>query len=380
MSPDPSSAVESGAVYVFVRQNGSWTQQEMLKPSPPNRLEYFGTSLAISGDTVVVGAPSNDALGVTTLPATSRGAAYVFVRSGGAWRQQAKLVPKALHSDDFFGIEVAIQGDTILVGAPFDDEGGSHSGAIYEFTRNAETWTEGRKLKAAAPVEGGTFGLSIEIDAQTFITGAALDPTGGMAAGSAYVFVRNAGAWEEQQRLTMPKPVSRATFGWRVELSGDIAVVSAPRAELVRDSSPPGEVYVFERSAGRWSQTQQLTAAYPRDSDTFGSGLELSPTLLVIGSSGDASGSRGAAGDPARADAPRSGATYIYAKQDNKWVPTAYLKADNADAGDLFGVTVALAGGTLAVAAPFEASSANGTDGDANSNSAPRSGAVYIFQ
>lgn len=123
-----------------------------------------------------------------------------------------------------------------------------------------------------------------------------------------------------------------------------------------------------------------LTAAYPRAADAFGSGVALSQSALVVGANGDASGSRGAGGDPIRSDALRSGATVVYAKQSGKWVPTAFLKADNAEAGDIFGQSVALSEDALVIGAPFEASAAEGIDGDQSSNGAPRSGAVYVYR
>lgn len=375
--PDTSNAVETGAVYVYTPQNDSWVEQGFLKADPPVTLEYFGSSVAISGDVIVVGAPSTDPLGVTTLPANGYGSVYVFVRSNGVWTQQQKLRPKNGPTGDFFGIDVAISGDTILVGAAFDDEGGSHSGAVYEFRRGANGWEEKAKIKSKSPTQGSILGADIALNGDTFIAGAPLEAN---RAGAAYVFVRNGTGWEEQQRLQMPSPVENATFGWTVALLGDTAIIAAPRVDLVRETSPPGEVYVFERSASKWKNTQLMRATYSRDGDVFGSAVALSPLGLAIGANGDASGSRGANGDPSRSDASRSGAVTLYEKQGEKWALSAYLKADNADSGDLFGLRVAYGTDTLAITAGFEGSAASGVGADANSNDAYHSGALYIFK
>jgi hypothetical protein len=185
--------------------------------------------------------------------------------------------------------------------------------------------------------------------------------------------------WQEQQRVQAAQPAAGATFGWAPLLRGDTAIISAGHVDLI-NATTPGEVYVFDRIAGRWEQSARLMSASPRQSDLYGSGVAFDGTNLIVGGNGDSSGSRGTGGDPTRNDAYQSGAVHVYAKQGNTWELTAYLKAANTDKGDGFGQVVALANETIWVSAPFEAGEARGVNGDANTNGAASAGAIYTFR
>jgi hypothetical protein len=336
--------------------------------------------LALSGDTFVVGAPANDPYQYDLLPGSRVGAAYVFVRQNGVWTQQARLVPRASSPSDLFGFRVAIQGDTILVGAPSESSGATRSGAVYEWKRSNGTWSEGQRIKPATPIANSMFGWALAIDGDDLLVGASQDSTGAATAGSAYIFNRRDGSWQEQQRLRAPEPAAEATFGWQVALLGDTAVVTAAHVKLL-STTGPGEAFIFTRTGNEWTLAQKLTAPYPGASDLFGSGLALSATALVIGANGDDSGARGAGGDPARDDSYQAGAVYVYAKLDGKtWTQTAYLKPDNTDANDAFGQQVAATDDMIVVGAPFESSAARGINGDDDSNGASKSGAVYVYR
>ncbi|MDQ3623880.1 MAG: hypothetical protein M3463_15555 [Verrucomicrobiota bacterium] len=172
----------------------------------------FGVSVAISGDTVVVGANGNDDAGA------SSGSAYVFVRSGATWTQQQKLTASDAASGDFFGISVAISDATILAGASGDDDAGIDSGSVYVFGRSGATWSQQQKLGAsdAAPVD--EFGRFVAIDADLAVIGAPLDDDGGSSSGSAYVFVRSGGGdtapdWEITGPLTVDLRAERSGGG-----------------------------------------------------------------------------------------------------------------------------------------------------------------------
>jgi hypothetical protein len=372
-------AMDSGAAYVFVRRDGAWVQEGYLKTDAPAAGEYLGTVVAVSGDTVVVGAPHHNPLRYNLIPVMTAGAAYVFKRQAGVWKQEAKLVPATSAVGDLFGMRVALDGDTAFVGAPFDSSGGNHSGAVYVFQRSAGIWTLKQTLKPAAPIASSLFGFSLTIAGDTAIIGATEDPSSADKAGSAYFFERRAGMWQEQQRVQAAKPMAGATFGWANALTGDTAVITAGHVDLISDTTP-GEAYVFERTAGRWEQSAVLMAAAPRMNDLYGSGLAFDGTTLVIGGNGDSSGARGAGGDPTRSDAYQSGAVHVYSRQGKAWELSAYLKAANTDKGDGFGQVVALAKDTIWVGAPFEAGEANGVNGDASTNGAPASGAIYTFR
>ncbi len=231
------SAANSGAVYVFVRSAGVWTQQAYLKPAAVGTTQAgdnFGYSVAVSGDTVVVGAVYEDSstTGVNSTPNDSggivfnSGAAYVFVRSAGVWTQQAYLKPAAVgttQADDRFGRSVAVSGDTVVVGADSEDssttgvnstpnESAADSGAAYVFVRSAGVWTQQAYLKPAAvgtTQAGDGFGISVAVSGDTVVVGADSEDSsttgvnstpneGAPASGAAYVFVRSGTAWSQQ--------------------------------------------------------------------------------------------------------------------------------------------------------------------------------------
>ena len=213
-----NSALSSGAAYVFVRSGGVWSQQAYLKASNSEAFDQFGISVAVSGDTVVVGASSEDsnATGVNgdqaDNSANAYGAAYVFVRSGGVWSQQAYLKASNSGANDQFGISVAVSSDTVVVGGYFEDSNATgvngnqadnsalSSGAAYVFVRSGGVWSQQAYLKASNSGAGDQFGWSVAVSGDTVAVGAYLEASsatgvnGNQAdnsaadAGGAYVF------------------------------------------------------------------------------------------------------------------------------------------------------------------------------------------------
>ena len=174
----------------------SWSEQQKLVANDGAEEDDFGFSMVLSGDTLVVGASydSND-------NGSNSGSAYVFVPSGTTWTQQQKLVASDGAANDDFGISVALSGDTLVVGAALDDDNGSTSGSVYVFVRSGTTWTQQQKLVASDGVAYDEFGGSVTLDGDTLVVGAALDDDNGSASGSVYVFVRSGTSWSLQQKL-----------------------------------------------------------------------------------------------------------------------------------------------------------------------------------
>jgi hypothetical protein len=373
-----NAAADSGAAYVFVNKAGSWVQQAYLKGGDsPSESDFFGTGVAISGDTIVVGAMRGNLF--NPLDVSNRnGTAYVFVRNGEVWSQQAQLTAKDAAPADIFGFSVAIQKDTVVIGAPEESSVASQSGAAYIFTRSGTSWMQTGKVKAKTPVEASLFGCAVALDKDTLVVGAQHDPTVAPHGGSASVFVRQGSTWTEQQHLSATKPSAQGSFGYSVALRGDTIAVGSPRADIV--ASPSGEVYVFDRVGQAWTLSATLAATVPRESDFFGSRVALSDSALLIGANGDASGARGVGGDPTRTDGVNSGAAYLYARQGKMWIPSAYIKSANSDPGDDFGYYVALSDQMVVISALYEDSGANGSDGDPADNSASTSGAIYVYR
>ena len=155
---------------MFVRSGGAWTQQAKLTASDAAADDRFGISVAVAGDTAVVGAFLDD-----TLAGTDAGSAYVFVRSGGAWTQQAKLTASDAAADDPFGDSVAVAGDTAVVGALDDTLAGTDAGSAYVFVRSGGAWTQQAKLTASDAAADDQFGYSVAVAGDTAVVGAYFD-------------------------------------------------------------------------------------------------------------------------------------------------------------------------------------------------------------
>ncbi|MSQ08671.1 MAG: hypothetical protein EXR44_05165, partial [Dehalococcoidia bacterium] len=203
----------------------TWTQQQKLTASDGAANDFFGYSVAVSGDTAVVGAWGDD---------SAKGSAYVFTRSGSTWTQQQKLTASDGAAIDYFGYSVAVSGDTAVVGAYGDD---SYKGSAYVFTRSGSTWTQQQKLTASDGAANDYFGGSVAVSGDTAVVGAYGDDS---EKGSAYVFTRSGSTWTQQQKLTASDGAANDFFGWSVAVSGDTAVVGARS-----DDSSKGSAYMF---------------------------------------------------------------------------------------------------------------------------------------
>ena len=372
-------ASESGAAYVFVRREGTWSQQAYLKANDAARGDYFGTSVAIAGDTILVGAVRDNALLSSNLN-SAPGVVYVFTRSGDTWTQSDRLTGTSGETADLFGWMLAIENETIVIGAP---RNGSH-GAAYVFARNGGKWLEQQKLDGKNLATNAMFGSAVSVSGDTIVVGAQDDDVDGTdAAGSASVFERRAGAWVETERLLPSMPVQRGSFGYSVGVQADTVMVGAPRIESIVTPFPrvsAGEVYVFDRTATGWQQQERvLKAMVPRMNDSFGSSISMRPNAALIGSCGDASGDDGVGADASRRDAEFSGAAYLYAREGQAWRPSVYLKPKNPDTNDMFGFGAGLSDEVAVVGAIWEAGSSREINGDPN-NGSNMSGALYVFR
>ncbi len=237
-SDDIGANVNQGSVHVFVRNGNSWSPQQKLTANGGAALDRFGTALALSGDTLAVSAPYANA---------SRGTVYLFTRSGATWTPQQKLTANDGAANDNFGRAVALSGDTAVVSAPFDAIGtNENQGAVYVFTRSGTTWTpQLPKLTASGGAAGDLFGISVALSGDTLVVGAAGDDIGGIAnQGAAYVFARNGTGWSQQRHLFAEDGVANDGFGGAVALSGDTVVVGASSDDSGA-SADQGSAYVF---------------------------------------------------------------------------------------------------------------------------------------
>lgn len=415
-----NSALDSGAVYVFVREAGVWRQQAYLKASNTGIKDHFGQSVAISGDTLVVGAEDEDsnATGVNGDQendlAEDSGAAYVFTRTAGEWSQQAYLKASNAEFKDTFGWSVAISGDTLVVGATQEgsnatgvngdqtDNSAWDSGAAYVFIREDGVWRQQAYLKASNTEIQDRFGESVAISGDTLAVGAEGEDSNATGvngdqennlaeneAGAVFVFTRTDGEWSQQAYLKASNTDPEDEFGHSVAISGDLLVVGAhgedSNATGVNGDQEnnlfegSGAVYVFGREGSIWSQHAYVKASNSDQGDVFGNSVAVSRGLLLVGARREESNATGVDGDQDNNFSPDAGAAYVFTLATGFWNQQAYLKASNAEARDNFGNWVAISGDTLVVAARYEDSNATGVDGDQSNNLAGYSGAVYVF-
>ena len=331
----PGDDAWKGAAYVFARQASNWMQQRKTAAADGAANDYFGEAVAISGDTLVVGALGDD---------SRKGSAYILARNwGGAdnWGQVKKLTASDGAADDWFGFTVAISGDTVVVGARGND---SYKGAAYVFARNwggADNWGQVKKLTAIGSVANDYFGWSVAISGDTIVVGAYGDDG---CRGAAYVFARNQGGannWGQVRTLVAADGAVWDCFGMSVAISGDAIVVGA----YMMDDSVKGAAYVFARNQGGadlWGQVQKLTASDGDAQDRFGYSVAISGDTVVVGAPGN-DGHRGAA--------------YVFARNQSgadQWGQVQKLTADDGMAFDGFGDAVAISDDTVLVGASDE--------------------------
>ena len=369
---------DAGAAYVYERTvAGTWTEVAVLRASNAGAGDLFGTSVGVSGTRIVVGAVAEDGVGDEV---GASGAAYVFERQpGGSWGQVALLRAAAPEAGDNFGAGVAASGDRIVVGAPFDDGASDQdfgTGAVYVFERSPRGWpaTETVLLRASNAEAFDGFGTSVAISGDRLVVGAPFEDgpvneTPG--SGAAYVFERSSGgAWPERALLRasnreFPDLAGNDAFGTSVALSGDRLVAGAPAEDGPNNTmTGAGAAYVFDRTAQGWpaTETDLLRASDAEVNAFFGTSVSLDAARIAVGARFQDGGNQALRG---------AGRAYAFEKPPAAgWGEVATLSASNAGSDDGLGVGVAIGGVWALAGAPVE---------DGPNNTAPTSGAVYAF-
>ena len=279
---DTPAGPDAGSVYVYVRSGTTWNLQQKVLASDGAAFDSFGTSVSVSGDTLVAGAPVADTAG-----GVDAGAAYVFLRSGSTWTQQQKLLPPDGEPDLDFGFSASLSFDTVMIGAPSDDTAaGLNTGSAYVFVRSGASWALQQKLLAPDAAEGDDFGFAVSLSADTALVGAFADDTAALDTGSAYVFVRSGATWSQQQKLLASDAAAGDFFGVAVAVSGEGAVVGAGRHDAPAGVDA-GAGYVFARTGATWTEQGTLAAPDPAAGDGFGSSVSLSGDTVAAGAPGD---------------------------------------------------------------------------------------------
>jgi len=320
-----------GNAYIFTRDGTDWVQQAELSASDPTLGKNFGDSVAINGDTAIIGAPGDNQW---------TGAAYIFTRTGTTWTQQAKLTAGDGAVEDEFGFSVALSGDTAAVGASY--AGNGWTGQAYVFTRSGTTWTEQTELLASDGEPEDQFGWSVSVSGNTVVVGSVYDDG---RTGSAYVYTRTGTTWTEQQRLTASDAALEDAFGASVSIDGNTTVVGAGWKDTFM-----GAAYIYTRSGTTWTQQAKINASDGGNGDEFGTAVSISGDKVVVG---------------ARFVSMWTGAAYIFSRTGTTWTQEARINASDGAYFDQFAWSVGIDHNYVICGAPNDPK--------------PNVGSAYIF-
>ena len=344
---DDENGLGAGSAFVFIRTGTTWTQQAKLLPPDGGQGYNFGYSVSLSGDTALIGEPYDAQNGCNA------GSAYVFIRTGTTWIQQAKILPSDGAAGDNFGNAVSLEGDTALIGSLSDDDNGFISGSAYVFTRTGTTWTQQTKILAADGAPYTRFGCAVSLDGDTALIGAYWGDGAEIDSGSSYVFIRNGTTWVQEAKLLASDGAVDDLFGFAVSLDGDTALVGAYADD---DSGAySGSAYVFTRTGTTWEQRYKLLASDGATFDFFGYSVALLGTTAFIGAMQNIGNGQ------------YSGSTYVFNRTLETWMQQAKLVASDGGPGDCFGCSVSLDSHTALIGAFWD---------DDNGND---SGSAYVF-
>ncbi len=337
---DSTTASQAGAAFVYVLSGTTWTQQAKLLASDGAASDRFGYSVAISEDTIVVGAPDDDA------GFSNAGSAYVFVRNGTTWTQQQRLTANDGTADDEFGNAVAAAGEVIVVGAHFADlPSNSAAGSAYRFVRSGTVWTQTQKLiPVGGVVLGDSFGESLAISGNKLAVGSSTADVPATSAGSVYVYSDSTGAYLLEQKVSISSGNNGDFFGCSVAIEGNTFIGGAREHAPFVGQTAYGAAYVFEFNGATWTQQAKLTAPDGGAFDRFGWSVAISNNVVAVGAREDDT-----------VVGPDAGSVYIYTRSGTTWGYQQKLAPSDTFNGDRFGSSVALSFGTLLVGAAEKA-------------------------
>ncbi len=387
---DPSNLADvsrpsSGAAHIYVRQNGAWVYEDSLKaPNAEGTTlgvdgDLFGYSVAISGDYAVVGAPFEDSgsANQTDNSVSNAGAVYVFRRNGSAWVFDQYFKPAIPKVDGFFGWAVAIDGDTIAIGAYRQDDSFTGGGQVYVYRLVGSSWaleqSLGPRLDSGA---GDGLGFAVAIQGNTIVASAISGHPTISSAGAIRIFTRTGTTWtvDAGGDFAPLDGFANDFAGASVAIDGSTIVVGVEMPTSVVTGT--GAAYVLERGANGWGQVQRLVASNGNNGDEFGKTVTIAGDLIAIGAFREAGAGVGVCDPDSANGRPQSGAAYLYRRSGGTWTQARYIKSVAPDGDDTFGWEVRLARDFLVISAPGEDSR---SAGNPNDNSGNINGAFYIY-
>ena len=393
-----ATTAASNQTHVYVKENGSWQRQATVAA---------GGNISLSADGNTIAADGNN----------FRVSSTVFVRRNGSWSQQAQLSAVNAAGDvvveGIRSISISADGNTLVVGIDDDDSIGELMGAAYVFVRNGESWEQQAQLLADPDDPdirsnvNARFGHKVSINAagDTVAVSAENEARTGFITGVVHVFVKVNGDWQRQAALVGRTVESRTGFGTSIfggyarslslSADGNLLAVGSIEDNAATDSIVrAGAVYLYERNNGTWQQQGYVQASNPPQSTDssfnggsshgFGGNINLSAdgNVLAAGAIGESSSATGINGDQTQSgDLRSSGAVYVFTQVNGSWQQKAYVKALASHGSLFFGAAISLDadGKTLAVGTPGDRSGATGINGNPFGFTGPRNGAIFLF-
>jgi hypothetical protein len=399
---------DGGAVFVFERKASGWKLAQKLVPALNAPGDRFGTSVAIDGDVIVVGAPGRSTGG------TMRGAAYVFERdAAGVWSELTQVKAMGGQSLDQFGESVAVSGDRVAVGAPGEDGSATGvngvvdelalgAGAAYVFVRSGALYVQEAYVKSADTVSLDLFGSELALFGDRLVVAATGEDSAGAGvgadgvgvgaidSGAVYVYERSATGWGFTTRIKGPSPSPSDAFGAALSLRADALLVGIPGddatgagvgtdvADAAALDSGAAALYRIAPS-GVWSLEAHFKSHAPTPFDGFGGAVALAGSLAIVGSPRE-DGSGAGLEPPVDEGSSASGAAYTFRWFGGAWLDDAYVKAPVNVAAVRFGSALALGPDDVVAGLPYDPSDADGIDGDPTDSSAPDAGAAFVLR
>jgi hypothetical protein len=364
----------------------SGMQEASLEPNRVDMSDIFAISVAVSGDTLVVGATGEDgaAGGVngddSSNTASEAGAAYVFVRSGSRWTQQAYLKAEQPQTGDYFGFSVGVDGDTILVGAA---RAGDHTtdsrrpgvpeltSLVFVFERqpNTTVWSQ-KAVLTSGTNQPDWFGFSFAFTPDTVFISAPHDSEHGENSGAVYAVKRD-GTWGSRTKLAASEPTAGSVLGLSMAADENRLIAGAP--EMSRAGEGPGKAFTFTRVGDKWQPEAKLVAATPSAAAGFGWSVAVQGDVIAIGAPYPTYPHAQTPGDGPPGDVS------VFRLNAGTWTLTNTLQATVPRDGDFYGVSVELSGTSLVVGASGDRSGGSGLDPDPHTGDIQESGAFYVY-
>ena len=412
-----NSAADAGAVYIFSNKGGEWLQEAYIKARNAEAGDYFGSAIDLSADgsILVVGAHA-EASSATEIngnesdnSAPEAGAVYVFTRDNRTWRQQAYLKANTSPKPGYileFGRSLALDsdGDTLAVGSLHNKA--DQDGPVHIFRRSGDEWRFDQIVRPALAGDYDNAGASLELsaDGHTLAFGAPFDrsaatgvngdeaDSGLSAVGAAYIFNYLDGTWIQKAYIKSSNPEENDFFGYEIALSEDgmffavgVDAEDSPSIQTPNSSALPlsGSVYVYQLVNNDWKFLQMLKASNAAENYRFGSAISFNAdgSLLAVGADFEGSSGAGLEAGESEFFSRKSGAVYLFTRNQNSFEETSFIKAKNAYGDAMFGCSLSLSadGDTLAVGAAYEDGGSTGIGGDLTPFGGNNSGAVYLY-